>query len=396
MKFAYLYILTGLLFGTGLTQTAIPVLGISPSPYLNGLGGAGVALPTSDPFVIFANPAQLAANIHSNGVSAHFYPAKAALSNEATADLRASAATVGYRIPFRANQTGFKVAIGYLNTDLDLGTQIVRDQSGNEIARSISSEYYYGITLSFAFEYKIMVGFGVTYKWVTSERGFLQRPNGTLARLREDMGVFDYGVIAALPIYNLIFEHGRSFSPFFDISAGYSKINLGSDVTYNGEIDPLPLPKTGRLGYAFSAGLDMQFRGTGLNLVTAEWTGEKLDPVKKTGGVADNSDPIFIDTIAGDNRLPGINKIQALHIGLFETISYQQGIYSGTESGEKTSRGFGITTSGLFKLIRPKYTRNIFSFIIEQMEFRYYQSWYYASADVETVFYGVNIRVGGF
>ncbi len=396
MKIACLILLPGLLCVTGIAQTAIPVLALSPSPYLNGMGGAGVAISTSDPFVIFANPAQISANVHSNGVSAHFYPVKASLSDRTTADLRASAASVGYRIQVRPNQMGFRIGIGYLNNDLDLGVRVLRDPDGNEIIRTITSEYYYGITLSFAFEYRFLFGFGVTYKWVTSERGYLQRPDGSLARLRTDMGIFDYGVIAVLPVYDLVFTPGRTFKPFIDLSVGFSKINLGEDVTYNGEIDPLPLPKISRLGYALSAGLNTKFRGTDLNLIKAGWTSEQLDHVVTGTGLENNTSRIFLSNVSGEETYFAASRITAFEVRLFETLSYQQGMYSSDNSEEKTSRGFGLTTSGLFKLIRPKYTRSIISFIFEQMEIGYYQSWYYASSGAESVFYGVNVRVGGF
>jgi len=396
MNITSFILLNGLLCLTGIAQTALPVLALSPSPYLNGMGGSGVALPTPDPFVIFANPAQIAANVHSNGVSAHFYPVKASLSDRTTADLRASAASVGYRIQVRPNQMGFRIAIGYLNTDLDLGIRTLRDQDGNEIIRTISSEYYYGITLSFAFEYRILFGFGVTYKWTTSERGYLQRPDGSLARLRTDMGIFDYGLIAALPVYDLIFTSGSNFKPFFDISAGFSKINLGEDVSYNGEIDPLPLPKISRVGFAFSAGLNTKFRGTDLNLIKTDWTREQLDHVGTGTGFENNSSHIFLSNVSGEETYFPASRIAAFDVRIFETLSYQQGMYRSDNDEDKTSRGFGITTSGLFKLLRPKYTRSIISFIFEQMEISYYQSWYCASSGIESVFYGVNVRVGGF
>jgi hypothetical protein len=359
------------------------------------MGGAGVAVPTSDPFVVFANPAQIAANVHSNGVSAHFYPAKAALSDTSTIDLRASSAVVGYRIPIRPDQSGFRIAIGYLNTDLDLGVQIIRDLNGNEISRTIASEYYYSISLAFAFEYKILFGFGVTYKWVTSERGFLPLPNGNFVRLREDRGVFDYGLIAALPIYDLIFEPGRTYKPFFGVSGGFSKTNIGDDVTYNGEINPLPLPKTSRLGYAITAGLNMKLRDTDLNLIRADWTGERLDPVT-TDQVPVNIGLPYTGYFSGGPEFIATEKINAYHIRIFETISYQHGEYRTTDSEDKTAYGFSINTSGIFKLIRPRYTKNVISFIFEQMEIGYYQSWYFAGSGLESKYYGVNIRVGGF
>ena len=380
---------------TAFAQTGIPVLGLSPSPFLNGMGGAGVALPTSDPFVNFANPAQIAANVHSNGVSAHFYPVKASLSDTGTVDLRASAATVGYRIPLRTNQTGFRIAIGYLNTDLDLGTQIIRDLEGNIVRTTIASEYYYSFSLAFAVEYKVLVGFGVTYKWVTSERGFIPRADGTFARLREDRGVFDYGVIAALPVYDLLFEPGRNFKPFLGISGGFSKTNIGDDVTYNGEIDPLPLPKTTRLGYAVTGGLNMKMRDYDLNLIRADWTAESLDPV--TGPEPGSTSGLpFSGYFSGTHDFVATKSIRAYHIRLLETVSYQHGTYQTVGAGEKASYGFGITSTGVFKLIRPRYTRNLLSFIFEQIELGYYQSWYYASSGPENRYYGVNIRVGGF
>jgi hypothetical protein len=83
-------------------------------------------------------------------------------------------------------------------------------------------------------------------------------------------------------------------------------------------------------------------------------------------------------------------------VKLLETLSYQQGSYSGAAIEDHTSRGFGIGTGGLFLLVRPKYTRNFISFIFEEVEFTYYQSWYYASTDLQSIFRGVHIRVGGF
>ena len=89
-------------------------------------------------------------------------------------------------------------------------------------------------------------------------------------------------------------------------------------------------------------------------------------------------------------------KITGFDVKLLETLTYQQGSYSGADIEDHTSRGIGIGSGGLFILLRPKYTRNFISFIFEQVEVTYYQSWYHASTDLQSIFRGVNIRVGGF
>lgn len=392
VRFLTLFFSVIILAAEASAQTAMPILGISPSAYLNGMGGAGAALMTTDPFVIFSNPAQVAANFSRNGVSAHFYPVKTSLLSDRTADLRASAMAVGYRIPLRMNESGFRIGLGYITTDLDLGTHTVRDPEGNPVAQSIASENYYGFSLSFAFEYKLILGFGLTYKWVSSERGQILHPDGSLGRLRDDLGVFDYGFIAVLPVYGIIFEPARSFQPFLNVSAGYAKTNIGDDVTYNGELEPLPLPKTGRIGFAANAGIRTKTRDYELTLISADWTTERLHPRSLSEPLSARQDPLT-DI---DNQFHMAEKITGFDVKLLETLTYQQGSYSGADIEDHTSRGIGIGSGGLFILLRPKYTRNFISFIFEQVEVTYYQSWYHASTDLQSIFRGVNIRVGGF
>jgi hypothetical protein len=145
-----------------------------------------------------------------------------------------------------------------------------------------------------------------------------------------------------------------------------------------------------------SFGIDSKLNKTIIQLVSLDWSVQANDLLVK-GTNSDYSYQSFIGDISiGRNiiRAQGDEKVES-HLGysieLGETFRYSQGYYEGGQYDHKKTHGFAIRTKGLFKLLRKKYTRSWYSFIVERMDIRYFNSVYYVNNDYKSRFQGISL-----
>ena len=380
----------------------LPILTSSPSSKLNAMAGIGVALPSTDSFAQFYNPAQVGYAARSTNFTVHFLPGIQSLSTESKQELKSSAVNIGYRLRGRDDGRGISLGIGYVNSDLDMGETFFTDSTGNVLHRTIRNESYYSIALGLGFDYFVEVNLGLAYKWITSNPGFIQISETEIVRAIDHLGAWDYGILITVPLHHLIFKQSknRKLRPMLDFSVGYSKTNSGSEVRYNDLIPGLPLPRTARLGYSVRGGIGITYNKMLYQAFEAYFTVEANDLLVKQEGSGFSYQGFLgdIDISRHIMKAEGDEKVSSrvgYGIELFETVFLAAGFYQGAGFDKTNTLGFGIRTKGIFRLFRKKYTKNAFSFIIESMDFQYYTSLYSVYPNEEVRYHGVMVSIGG-
>ena len=116
-------------------------------------------------------------------------------------------------------------------------------------------------------DYYINISAGFSYKAIRSV--LADYSLSTAKGIEADVSTMDYGLLITVPVSKLI-EPDLHFNilqsipamPYFNISMGYSQLNIGKEIYY---IDPAqsdPLPRTARLGYTLSAGFDLKLNNS--------------------------------------------------------------------------------------------------------------------------------------
>jgi hypothetical protein len=389
-------------------ETAIAILNIPPSPFLNGMGAVGAALPSSDEFGFFHNPAQLAYHTRNTPLSAHFHPLDIEISSEAKPMLKGSAFNIGFNVGGRDRRIPINFSLGYMSMELDAGEAIYRDATGNELTRILSSEYYDAFALAMGIRYHVEFYAGINYKTVTSQPGYLVVAENQLFKMREQLGVVDYGFLMRIPIFRIPNRMSpvneqimAKYRPFLNASLGYAKSNIGDEVKYNDELPLQPLPRIAKLGYGLSFGFDLQIRRTFIRAVQIDWSVEANDLLVKGSGSNFDYQSVMGDINISRNifRAQGDTKVQSrlgFSIDVAEFFRYSIGYFEGGGIDKRTTRGFGIRTKGIFKLFRKRYTQNWYSYIVNNLDIRYFYSTYYVNPDHKSSFHGISFQASAF
>lgn len=396
--FVLIILLTG---GLRAQETSDGIILIIPaSARMNAMGGIGVALSIPDPFLQQNNPAQLGMLARMSNFGLHFYPGALQLTNTARAELKTSAVSLGYQAGGRERERGFGLGIGYVNADLDLGSQFADDPISGRRVGWVSNESIYSISAGLSFEYFAMISLGMTYKWINLNPGLVSLPDDRLISAQDNTGALDYGIILTLPVHEFFFKKGKSVDPFIDFSLGYSRANLGDEIRYNDQVPARPLPRMARLGYAVKAGINMDFRKRQMNALTAYWSVEANDLLVTEQDNGFKYQGFFGDINIGSHiiRMTGDEKVLArvgYGLELFDTFFVGAGYYSGREYDRTNTYGYGIRTKGVFRMLSRKYTKDMFSFIFENIDIQYYYSKYAVIPGEDIRYHGIIISMSG-
>jgi len=199
----------------------------------------------------------------------------------------------------------------------------------------------------------------------------------------------------------LIFKRQKSNTLFLNFSLGYSLTNIGSEVDYNSQLPGKPLPRTARLGYGLNTGFDIKIKNTALNALTAYWSVEANDLAVNTDDTGYNYQGMFgdIDIFKNIIKMQGDEKVVSrigYGIDIFETIYLATGSYEGGIYDRTSTSGYGFRTKGIFRFFQQKYTKNVFSFIIDNMDFQYYSCSYTFYPNEKIRYHGIQISISGF
>jgi hypothetical protein len=388
-------------------EAAIPFLAIPISPAQNAMGATGTSLPTDDVYGFLFNPAQLGYTSQSNNLSFIFYPNNIKWANFNQVSLTGMGLNLGYNFKSLLNFP-LSVGIGFANPELNFGEFVITDPGSPEpIGTFGSKDYYYAYSMGAGIDYYVQFYAGITYKSITSILS--DAPNGEeQGSGTAEVSAIDYGFLLNIPVIRLIDENldfniiqNVPTKPYLNLSFGLAKSNIGDEVFY---IDPAqadPLPRTARLGYGVSTGINMQFEKFILKAFDIAFTVDADDILIERdslgssyqSGLGDIDFSKNIIQIEGDDH---VVSHAGLQISLFETLVLRNGHFSGRRTGETKTKGIEIRTKGLLKLLEELSDSPTIKFISNHFDLRYYNTNYFSDHPLETKMNGIALVISGF
>ena len=378
--------------------TALPFLQYPVSPSLNGMGATGTSLPTDDPFGFLYNPAQLGFTSRESNLSFSIYPSSANFSPVISAEVSSYALNLGYNLNDLIDFP-LRVGFGFVRPEMSFG-EFTSAINGNTFE---PRDYYHAYSIAAGIDYFVQFSAGLTYKNVTSILSSL--PNST-----GKVDLFDFGFLLNVPVINLIdknpsvqFLRNVPATPFLNFSFGYSQLNIGDEIYYVDPDQADPVPRTARLGYGLSTGIDFKINDNKLRALSFNFTVDAADilVIRDTLGYTSYQSG-FGDISIGDNiiNIKGDENVlshSGVKIDLVETVSFLWGKYSGRYfKGIMQTSGYEIRAKGLFKLIDTLEPDPAVKFISDHFDIRYYNSTYNKNTTAENKFNGIAVFVEGF
>jgi hypothetical protein len=405
--FSLVFILTFALQNVSVSQgeTAVPLLATPVSPSLNGMGATGTSLPTDDPFGFLYNPAQLGYISQKNNLSFIIYPSSVDISpfRFAPINLSGFALNLGYNFK---NLLDFPLTVGFgfARPEMSFGEfTITGEGDPTPIGTIEPSDYYLAYSLGAGIDFGVQFNAGITYKNITSDLGIAEG----------NADVIDFGFLLNVPVIKLVDD---SFSlniienipaiPFFNISLGYSQLNIGDEISYIDEAQADPLPRTARLGYGLSTGLDLKIQDITVRILAIGFTVDAEDLLVVRMHDTTGTSVIEYQSFLGDIDI-GKNIIQmkgdenvisrsGFKLDLVETLTITWGKYSGRSYDNRKTNGIEIRAKGLLKLLDKFTSDPTMKFIANHFDIRYYNSNYNIDHWTETNFEGIALVVSGF
>lgn len=395
------------------SQAAIQMLYLNPSPRLNGLGMVGTSLPNDDPFGFYYNPAQLGHFSQTNNLSYELYPSNVNWLNLNFLTYRNSAVDIGYNFKNELNGLSLSAGLGYIHSKFDYGTIFSTPSLSPDAPVYEIHPYdeYDAYSLGIGIDYYIQFSIGITYKNIHSDLGsFHLNQNNQEYYMSAKISTLDYGFLLTVPIVKLI-DHDYKFNllqnipavPYFNFSIGYSRLNQGGEVTYNDPNQADPLPRTARLGYTLSTGLDIKLHNNLFRLFGYDFTVEAdnllINPIEGIGHVTYKSG--IGDINIGRNLIllksnDNVVVHKAHEFNLFETFTVLIGRFDGNGYYNDESDGIGLRLKGIFTLLKAYTNNKPFNFIADHFDIQYYSTKLDIGSGIGSKFEGINFSFYGF
>jgi len=387
-------------------EAAVPFLVLNPSPSLSAMGATGTALPTEDPFGFLWNPAQLGYTSQTNNFSFIFYPSKLEWIPTFNLDLelKAIALNVGYNFK---DLIGFPLSFGfgYSNPEMNFGTFVRTDENGNILGEFEAKDYYNAYSFGLGVDYFVQLSVGYTIKDVTSILS--DQPTGEeQGEGKAEATVNDFGILLDVPVIKLIddkmqvqLDENLNALPTFNFSMGYSKSNIGDEISYIDSAQADPLPRMDRLGYGISAGFDLVTDDFRINAFNISFTVEADDIVIKRDSTGSEYQSTLSDLDFSKNiiQIEGDEKIVSrtgTKLEFVESFAYYFGHFSGRGYPDpRKTNGYEIRAKGLLKLCALWAEHPVTDFLRDHFDIRYYNTNYFADAWNETKMTGLAFYV---
>lgn len=337
------YLLVGLAANANaqIGMTGVPFIQIEPTAQGMQTGGAGSASPSEHPSSFFYNPAHLGFTGYHESISVSGYFHGIDWLPQINHDMTYTPWSAAGGINL-ANELGIplSVGLGYQRVNFDLGTQILNHPNFSGEFNPQESFHMYGIGLHL--DYPVTISLGYSRKQISSKLAPLEiaDPANTTA--------YDLGIL-------LGFTH--QLAPFdMRVATSYVMRNIGDDVSYGFETDPLP--RMAVWGYEVSVGHTIVKRNIPMKLAQIDWTLEAQDLLVEYTGVAQTRYTRWPGNISlFDNVLLGKHDDQVTvrrgaRIHMMELFSAGIGSFKGPGYPERVdTRGFTISSDGLLMLI---------------------------------------------
>lgn len=366
-----------------------------PSPAANAMGGAGVAVLSTDPDKAFFNPALIGFGERGLALSAYAIPLRDEV--DFFTEYEALAASLSYDVSALIGAP-VSIGLGYSNRTADLGEFIRVLEEGNtpveRVNRRQSSSAW---TLGVGVDYIVKAGIGITLQSISDCTTVLEvfEPKASTAIFPTDVDLtaIDYGIFVSLPVIDVLestlnkkLTIGEKLTPNANISLGYSVTNIGDEVDYGFEGGPtLPMPRMSKLGYSVDAHLDYVYKKIPFRLMSLVWTREVNDLLvaRNNGEDFTHQTPLsdvqfFNELILGKERLP--NQLRSgWRIGMLEAFELSGGQYSIAEVDGielRSAHGFAVRLKGLLKATESFIASTALQFIRKHFDARFLVSRY--------------------
>jgi len=387
-------------------EAAVWFLTFPVSPSQNAMGYTGTSLPIDDPYGFLLNPAQLGYTSQQNNFSYIFYPSKVKLWDFDEIRIKGSAINIGYNFK---ELLGFPISLGlgYTNQKLELKYNFFPFENAQD------EQKYNAYSLGVGVDYYLEFNAGVTYKNINSS---ITSPifDSTLTTYEAKGNSWDFGFLINLPLLKLIDDkitfnilNKKPLKPFVNISFGYSQSNIGDEIYYVDPAQKDPLPRTARLGYGISSGVDIQFDDKPLKFIGMDFTVDAEDlllkyktdpgiffPVTRFDGyqsfIGDINIGRNILQVKGDENVITHAGVQ---LNFLESFLLKFGQMKGRSDNNRSTNGFEIRSSGLLKFLSSVTNSSVVRFISNHFDVRYYNSNYKAASDLKTNIKGIAFYV---
>ena len=243
-------------------------------------------------------------------------------------------------------------------------------------------------------DYGVQFYGGITYKNITSILAPANIGIGTEQGYGEAVvGAFDFGLLLNAPVIRLIDDNANlnlfdnvSSIPFFNVSIGYAQLNVGDEVYYIDQAQADPMPRTARLGYGLSTGIDFKIQEMTLRAVELGFTVDAEDLLvirnKDTSGTSGFDYQSFLGDINIDKNIiqmkgdENVLSRSGFKLDLVETLTITWGKYSGRSYDNLKTNGIAIRAKGLLKLLDKFTSDPTVKYIAKHFDIRYYKSTY--------------------
>ncbi len=378
------------------SEAAFPFMQLPTSPYLSGMGNTGTSIPTDDPFAFLNNPAQIGYSGQENDLAFEFYPSKIKWLGIGYYTTKNLALNLGYNFK---KIIGIPVSLGfgYANSKTNLSFDFYPNREEDDF-----NAYSLGVGL----DYSIQIYTGITFKKINSK---INNIYGETSPAAANANAIDYGFLVYVPVLNLInplstfnLTNKIPLQPYLDFSVGYSQLNIGDKIYYVDPAQADPQPRTARLGYGISAGINSIIPNFSGKIIGLTFTVDAEDMLIKYDSNFNVIYQSFIgDIIIGRNilQVKGDNNVVSragVKIDLAETVGLSFGHFSGRGYDNRKTNGLEIRTKGLFKLVSFLSPNAILNFLSNHFDIRYYKSNYFADSGLNTKYEGIAFVFGGF
>ena len=208
-----------------------------------------------------------------------------------------------------------------------------------------------------------------------------------------------------VPLLNLIDDNLQAqldenlfAKPTINFSLGYSKSNIGDEITYVDPAQADPLPRMDRLGYGITAGFDLISDNFRINAFNLSFTVEADDILIKRDSTGYEYQPTLSDLKFWKNvvQIEGDEDIVS-HAGtkldFVETFTIYFGHFSGRRYGVSETDGYELRAKGIFKLCALWAKHPVTDFVRDHFDIRYYNTNYFAYHPLETKMTGLAFYV---
>ena len=364
----------------------------SPSPVITGMGGAGTAIPTEDPYNFFYNPAQLGLIDSNTNISLGIYPSSVNLSPFTEVLFDNYAIQGGYDFSKLLGGFPLKIGAGILYQGIDFGEFFRAHESGQILSKLHLYEKAGTFSIGFGFNYFIKIAGGISYKLIRSYNDLFSYSDSTFNSTQGNADAFDLGILVDVPIITKM-PLGKNLNFNLSASSGYTFANWGSAMIYTGSYSASsgPIARTVRLGYGLSAGIDYKYKETVYKLLQIDWSSEANDLLVEMVEKIYPPDTVYTygyksplgdiniwdNVIMMKNNSSSVVNRHGVKFSILETADISFGRYGLPGTYGKllgSTFGFSASTKGLMKFLSQEIKNDIIEFIAKHISLQYSNS----------------------